>query len=351
MQATKKAVFLFIKINLLCIVFSAQALEITHYRYSAPELFAIGSVLLHQGAYQEAVKYLELAVTAAPENASYHWTLGDAYLFLEKIEEGMPHFAYRWKFDSQFKNKTIWNGEAVTGKTLLVQHQWDLRNTLLCLRYLKILKHQGATIVMRAPTQQHSLLQLCPFIDEVVATEQPAPTHDFIIPILHLPTVFQTNKTTIPSTEGCIVAAPSTKKEKKIAISITNETIARLIDPSQLSSLKQIITRIQLPEQKTVVWAGSPLMLTVSKDYAEFATVCSQLNYFVTDSTVAAQIAGILGIPTLLLLENNTDWFWQTNETFSSWFPSVKIMKVEVFNSEFIQNLLFHLLETVSQCT
>jgi hypothetical protein len=47
----------------------------------------------------------------------------------------------------------------------------------------------------------------------------------------------------------------------------------------------------------------------------------------VTVDTLAAHLAGALGIPVWLMLQYAADWRWMTDRSDSPWYPSMRIFR------------------------
>ena len=47
----------------------------------------------------------------------------------------------------------------------------------------------------------------------------------------------------------------------------------------------------------------------------------------VTVDTAIVHIAGLKGVPTYLLVSENCDWRWGSDESVSDWYPNLQIFK------------------------
>jgi ADP-heptose:LPS heptosyltransferase len=57
------------------------------------------------------------------------------------------------------------------------------------------------------------------------------------------------------------------------------------------------------------------------------AGVISQLDLVITVDTLAAHLAGSLGVPVWLLLQYAADWRWMDGRNDSPWYPSLRIFR------------------------
>ncbi len=63
------------------------------------------------------------------------------------------------------------------------------------------------------------------------------------------------------------------------------------------------------------------------KNFDESAAVIQQLDLLITVDTSSSHLAGALGVPVWILVDNNADWRWLVHRTDSPWYPSVKLYR------------------------
>jgi len=57
------------------------------------------------------------------------------------------------------------------------------------------------------------------------------------------------------------------------------------------------------------------------------ACVISQLDLVITVDTLAAHLAGAMGIPAWVLLQRAADWRWMSAGDTSPWYPSLRLFR------------------------
>jgi ADP-heptose:LPS heptosyltransferase len=57
------------------------------------------------------------------------------------------------------------------------------------------------------------------------------------------------------------------------------------------------------------------------------AAVISQLDLVITVDTLAAHLAGAMGIPAWVLIEYACDWRWLASGNSSPWYPSLRLFR------------------------
>jgi hypothetical protein len=63
--------------------------------------------------------------------------------------------------------------------------------------------------------------------------------------------------------------------------------------------------------------------------YADTADFVAQLDFVVTVDTSVAHLAGLLGVPTYLLLQLDSHWRWGLDDT-TPWYPSMRLIRQSV---------------------
>jgi hypothetical protein len=64
-------------------------------------------------------------------------------------------------------------------------------------------------------------------------------------------------------------------------------------------------------------------------NYADTADLMAQLDFVVTVDTSVAHLAGLLGVPTYLLLQLDSHWRWGLRDT-TPWYPSIRLIRQSV---------------------
>ena len=104
-----------------------------------------------------------------------------------------------------------WQGEDLTGRSLLVVAEAGFGDTLHFLRYARLLKARGARVVFAVQPSLGRLLASHPDIDELCLLDsgQELPRCDFCLSMLSLPGAFQTTAATIPREVPYLWADPA----------------------------------------------------------------------------------------------------------------------------------------------
>jgi hypothetical protein len=63
------------------------------------------------------------------------------------------------------------------------------------------------------------------------------------------------------------------------------------------------------------------------EDFLDTASALAALDLLITVDTSIVHLAGALGLPAWLIIDNVPDWRWQLNREDSPWYPSVRLFR------------------------
>ena len=337
-------------------------LEINPNIYAA--LYNIGYTLKKQGHLKEAVDIYERILKVKPDYALAHFSLAVASLALGDFQRGWQEYEWRWKTYNEVPKQftePVWNGSDLCGKTIFVYAEQGLGDTLQFVRYLKVIKEQGATVIFETQRPLKSLLSLCPYIDHVITKYDQLPKFDFHIALMSLPLILDTRIETIPSEMPFLYADEDlvdywqeklkndthfkigicwhgngryTRKALQLAIQakcVPLQSFAPIaaIDGISLYSLQKVDGTDQIKKMDNVFTLHT-FDLDFDQIHGRFmdtAAVMQNLDLIISVDTATAHLAGGLGIPTWILLPKQADWRWMCTKTDSPWYPTMRLFR------------------------
>src|SRR5207244_613779 len=92
-----------------------------------------------------------------------------------------------------------WDGGDVEGKTVLLHAEQGLGDTIEFIRYARLVKERGATVLVESQPALIPLLTRCAGIDRLLLQGGSLPDFDVQCPLLSLPGVFNTTLQSIPA--------------------------------------------------------------------------------------------------------------------------------------------------------
>ena len=87
----------------------------------------------------------------------------------------------------------------MTGKTILLQAEQGLGDTIQFIRYAPLVKRRGGTVILECQPALLRLLQSCAGVDRLLAQGSSLPHFDVHAPLLSLPGILGTTLSTIPA--------------------------------------------------------------------------------------------------------------------------------------------------------
>ncbi|PKN03310.1 hypothetical protein CVU75_02870, partial [Candidatus Dependentiae bacterium HGW-Dependentiae-1] len=171
-------------------------------------LFSLGKISHYAGNNEKSLFYLKQLEKLCPHSLVIHETLAIVYRAAGMLEEEKnslekriklnPHNAYhnaklmeyylrRQEIDTVISRwpqpEMPWYGNSLINKTCLlpiIEKSLGLGDKFQMLRYAKILKELGATVIVQTSPELCPLLSLCPYIDTLILEKQPIPAHDMV---------------------------------------------------------------------------------------------------------------------------------------------------------------------------
>ncbi|MDR3733958.1 MAG: tetratricopeptide repeat protein [Acidobacteriaceae bacterium] len=315
---------------------------------------ALANVLMAQ-AEPGAVALYRRGLVIEPEHPAIRWNLALALLRHGDFTVGWANHEARLLLTGPQKirlpelSTSIWDGQDLTGRTLLLHTEQGLGDTLQFVRYVPLVAARGGKIVLVAPRPLVNLLRSLPGVDVLIATGDPVPPFDFWLPLLSLPRVFSTTLDTIPERTPYLRADPecvATWQQR-----LGNGIRVGLVwagspgngnDRNRSCPLELLVPLLAVPG---IRWfslqkgsrAADPARLgwqeritdldPLIDDFADTAAIIANLDLVVSVDTSVAHLTGALGQACWVLLPFAPDWRWMLDRTDSPWYPRSRLFR------------------------
>ncbi len=313
-----------------------------------------GVLLACMGWDAEAERSLRRAIELDPAYGKARFHLSCLLLQQGRWEEGWRQFEYR---NPQAGATTAlpmpdlprWQGEPLTGKSLLVLPEQGYGDEIQFCRYLPLLKQRGLQrLTVICKPRLKTLFAALPGVDAVVAAGEPLPAASFdcLTYPMSCPLHFGTTPATIPATLPYLTVAPEAVAHWRaqladaFAVGLVWQGNRRHENDADRSLPAAALAHLlAVPEIQFVsaqkAWcgpaAGEPAALQAVlplaadlEDFADTAALIMALDLVISVDTAVAHLAGALGKPCWLLLPAyKTDWRWLTARSDSPWYPGV----------------------------
>lgn len=295
------------------------------------------------------------ALTIAPDYASARYNLGYLQLRQGQLREGFISFDARDWYAGMAKVLTDtlgiprWEGEALTGCTIVISCEAGHGDMIQFCRYATELRKRGAT---RIDVLCHpGLVRLFASLDGAdriyVLNEAAGDTDwDYWSPPLSLPRHCGTDIDTIPASIPYLHATAEDRARwakllptEGLRVGLVWRGNPKFENDGErsLSSLEDLAPLWNVPGVSFVSLQKGPAETEAAmlvhrlpmtdigprlQDFADTAAVVSQLDLVISVDTAVAHLAGALGIPCWLMLPDyGTDWRWQRERNDSPWYP------------------------------
>jgi Tfp pilus assembly protein PilF/ADP-heptose:LPS heptosyltransferase len=317
----------------------------------------LGLLLQELKRFSEAEAAYRRALAVRPGCADASWYLSILLLYLGRWPEAWPLYEARYR--SEVTRGTTppsvgypqWRGESLQGKSLLIWPEQGFGDEIQFVRYLPVLKAQGATrITLVCRPELRPLFQSLTGADVVIAPEGARNTsaHDFWTFLLSIPLHLGTTPDSIPASLPYLQAPQDRIEswrprlpETGVRVGLvwkgrashhndSNRSLAGLATLAPLWGVPGLsfislqkgqgeADAIQPPLNQPILDLGSDI-----KDFADTAAIVAQLDLVISVDTAIAHLAGALGKPCWVLLPGiGTDWRWMDARVDSPWYPGV----------------------------
>ncbi|MBI3839524.1 MAG: glycosyltransferase family protein [Planctomycetia bacterium] len=316
--------------------------------------YNLGLALVDDNRLEEAVAAYRRALELNPQYVDAHFSHALALLTMSRFDEGWPEYEWRWKrhgAQEEVLPRPRWTGEKLDGRTILVRSEQGFGDNLQFIRFVDLLKRQGATVIVECLPQLVRLLATCPGVDRVIAVGEPLPPFDFHVPLLSVPGILRISPTDIPARipylapDAQLVEAWKNElaRERNFKIGIAwfgNRNypsdrqrsiplaqfggIARL-PGVRLYSLQMGANREQLSDLAGQ-WPISDLGDRLG-DFHNTAAIMRNLDLVITCDSAPGHLAGAIGVPVWLALAFAPDWRWSLERNDSPWYPTMRLFR------------------------
>lgn len=245
----------------------------------------------------------------------------------------------------------MWTGESLVDRHIIVRCLHGYGDAIQFLRYAPRLRSLAAQITYEVPPALYELAPYIEGVDNVVTWGRLAPVSpvfwDTQIEIMELPYIFRTDMRDLPLAQqyvhppqtrcncinrklgrnhprvGVVWAAGEWNQTRSIPFPAFSELLS---DPAcEFWSLQGGAAQADWNDLQP-----SP-RLRDSADLGDgilnLACIISQLDLVITVDTLAAHLAGAMGVPAWVLLQHAADWRWMASGTTSPWYPSLRLFR------------------------
>jgi tetratricopeptide (TPR) repeat protein len=313
----------------------------------------LGNAVLAQGRHNEARTYYEqgLALDASLPGARYNLAL--TQLRNGEFTKGWQNYEARWDFEElrlrrRHANTSLWKGEPLEGKTILLHAEQGLGDTLQFVRFVPLVVRRGGRVILEVQSPLARLLRGFPEVAQVVVRGAMLPAFDYQCPLMSLPLALGTSLESIPSAEGYLKFALDTRQTKPDKASQLRVGLAWSGNPRNKGDANRSMPLVALlpladvpglklislqkdtgVEQLASLRDQLPIEDAASShtDMQETAKLVASLDLVLSVDTSIAHLAGAMGKPVWIMLPWVADWRWMEQRSTSLWYASARLFR------------------------
>jgi hypothetical protein len=263
-------------------------------------------------------------------------------------------FASAWRESDAIRRRgapdehRMWQGEDITGRRVIVRCLHGFGDTVHFLRYAPLLNRRAAKVIWEMSPAMIDIARCFHGVEHVLAWgEARVAGRDWEvqIEIMELPYIFRTAVADLPIASRYLQlpdaiigrAAKEMGSGERPRVGVV--WCAGAWNKSRSIPFHLLRSLYEIGECEFWNLQGGPCRAEAERtpllrDTAAcndgilcLAGVISQLDLVLTVDTLAAHLAGALGIPAWLMLQHAADWRWMASRTGSPWYPSLRIFR------------------------
>ncbi|MDR3733959.1 MAG: tetratricopeptide repeat protein [Acidobacteriaceae bacterium] len=314
----------------------------------------LARTLVELGQLSEARRRYDSVLALDPDHQDARLGRGLCLLRAGDFRRGWADHEIRFKthaysFNGRLMDTPRWNGETLSGQTVLLLAEQGVGDTLQFLRYAPLVAARGGRVIV---TVQRSLLKLLsgfPGIADLIASDESLPAFDRWLPLLSLPLVFDTTLETIPGTVPYLRADPDAVATwcRRLGGGIRVGLVwagnpEHLNDCNRSCPVDALAPLLAIPEIRWFSLQKGSRAADLARlgwqdritdldpligDYADTAAIIANLDLVVSVDTSVAHLTGALGRPGSILLPFIPDWRWMLDRPDNPWYPTLRLFR------------------------
>ncbi|WP_135074733.1 tetratricopeptide repeat-containing glycosyltransferase family protein [Terasakiella sp. SH-1] len=308
------------------------------------------------GRYDEAIALFTHILDQDPSYKDCRWDRALTYLLAGDLKTGFREYDARWELDKSPPRtfaQPRWTGDSLKGRTLFIHREQGFGDAIQFLRLIPALKERfGGTVILECQPELTRLFSTFDGIDQLIAFGQRPPAFDVWIPLMSLAHMLEIDEEAIPTSlpyiqppkDGRFHVRPAPAGGLNIGIvwagSPTHQNDRRRSVELErflpLAGYKDItLFSLQKGDRTEDLKnsGGNCLIIDAGKeikDFADTASLISQLDLIITIDTSVAHLAGAIGKEVWLMLPFTPDWRWMGKREDSPWYSQMRLFRQPV---------------------
>jgi tetratricopeptide (TPR) repeat protein len=317
-----------------------------------------GNVLAALQRHAEALASYDQALAIAPESAKAHWNRALTLLRIGDFDQGWKEYEWRWKVNASwvrvhdFPQHLLWLGDRlIDGKTIVIHAEQGFGDTIQFVRYVPMVAALGAKVILEVQPQLKLLLSGVQGVNKIIGKGEELPPFDCHCPLLSLPLALKIQLKTIPAVTPYLSAAeermaawtsrlPKSDRPRIGVVWAGNPEfvtdrmrsigLAPLAPLFSLPGFQFVSIQKDLRAGDQEILRNHPDVIHLGDKLADFgdtAAIMSLLDLIISSDTAPVHLAGALGRPVWILLDQHSDWRWMLNRDDNPWYPTARLFR------------------------
>ena len=336
---------------------ASYAQAFTQDRHSAAAFCNYGNVLRESGDPEGAIPFLQRSIQLDPTNITAQFNLAVAYLLKGDYARGWPQYESRWRYEhlnGVLPNlvQPRWTGQDLTDKTILVLAEQGHGDNIQFIRFVGELASRGGRVVVQVNESLVPLFQNLPLISRLYAPTDVVSEFDYWTPIMSIPGVIGTTVENLTHSQFYLKAdeklarawlkrlGPKRRLRVGFCWSGRRDTWINRHKAMPLDVMLELICRnpayewINLQadctgeEEAALIAAGVTAYPGTVNNFADTAALVHHLDVVLSVDTAVAHLAGALGRPVWVMLNQfGLDWRWLLDRDSSPWYSTARLFR------------------------
>lgn len=319
-----------------------------------------GNVMRECGFPERAVPFLQHAAILDPNNITAKFNLAVTYLLQGNYTQGWPAYETRWNYEHLAGTEPKyaqprWRGEDLKGKTILVVGEQGHGDCIQFSRFLFNLHVAGAKIKLQVTDGLISMFANSSIIEQVGGYNSDMGEFDLWVPIMSIPGILGVTLDNLPRPQSYLTAQPELvkqwleklgpKNKMRVGFSWSGrrdswlnqhkgmpfETMLQMIKDNPQYEWINLQVDCTLEEDEELSGAGVTTYPGSITSFADTAALMMHLDVIISVDTAIAHLAGALGRPTWIMLNQfAVDWRWLLNRDDSPWYSQARLFRQPV---------------------
>ncbi len=313
--------------------------------------YQLGYYMYYHADPKDAVECFAQAAKLLPGNADGRMGLAMAQMMLGDLKSGLANFEARFKILGQRQNRAYvlenqprWNGKP-TNKRVLIFCEQGNGDAIQFARYHRFVRAIAPNTTVWATAPLIELFRRHEPIFEGGKDGNPIGTFDLWVPNVSLPLVLDMASYEQVPPAPYLTASPELVKRWAARIkpsarlkvglawqgSATNSRDKlRSIPPERLKSLAELpvdLYSLQVPTRRDQTYDFCDNIAAEIENFDDTAAIIAQLDLVISVDTAVAHLAGALGRPVWLLLNQHGEWRWLREREDTPWYPTARLFR------------------------